>query len=44
MENKMTFFKRSNYIEREFQVLYGYEKNNFLDYFEKLNIAPLNLS
>ena len=44
MENKMTFLKRSKSIERKFQVLYDYEKNNFLDFLEKLNIAPLTLS
>ena len=44
MENKMTFSKSSISLEREFQVLYDYEKNNFVDYSEKLNIKLLNLS
>lgn len=40
----MTFSKSSISLEREFQVLYDYEKNNFVDYSEKLNIKLLNLS
>ena len=40
----MTFSKSSISLEREFQVLYDYEKNNFVDFSEKLNIKLLNLS